>query len=71
MSKAGQFREDMLSFLHNNQCKVVGNQIVRGKDGGFTYQFRTVCSSGNHTEALVEYLEQQENVITYNLQTAE
>ena len=71
VTEAGDFRGEMLSFLHENDCKVVGNQIVRGKDGGFTFQFRTVSSSGDHTEALVEYLEKQSRVITYNLQTTE
>ena len=71
VAEAGNFREELLSFLYQNECKVIGNQIVRGKDGGFTFQFRTISSSGDHTDALVEYLEKQPNVITYNLQTAE
>ena len=71
VSDPGDFRMEMLEFFHANQCKVFGNQIVRGKDGVFTFQFRMISRSGDHTEDLAALLDKKPNVITYNLQTSE
>ena len=71
LSQPGSFRQEMLDFLQRSDCKVVSNQISRNSDGGYTYKFRIRSSSGEHTEVILDWLEKQDSICSYNINTME
>jgi len=71
VTEAGCFREEVLAFLNKNGYKVIGSQITRSANGSFTYKFRTRSASGDHTEAILPWLEDRQDVSSYSLNTLE
>ncbi len=71
VSDPATFREQMLAYLKSCDCTVIGSQITRSADGSFTYKFRTRCSVGDRTDAILPWLEAREDVTCYSLNTME
>ncbi len=70
-SKGPDFRETIGAFLEANHWNIRGDNIKKNSDGTYTYTFRLRSDRGDSAEELLRHLEQEENILSYCLNTSE
>lgn len=70
-SKGPNFRKTIASLLEENHWFIRGDSIQKGEDGTYTYTFRLQSDRGDSSEELLRHLENEEDILSYNLNTSE
>jgi len=71
VKEADGFRNALTAFLQEGGIQVKGNQIQKNTDGTFTYGFRLQSVQKEPLDDLLEFLEQQEHIVSYQINTLE